>query len=949
MQCLLPTEAFFHKTGDFVCGHNDEAGLPECDDVFAEMRKVDCLAEGLVYQQEGGAGKTPDYSCVCPHLGEARGVNGNVCSSASDTKLVNEVQKRQPNTATILALLEEGASPDLASGDGDPILVIALTMEHAKIVSILITAGANASVQINGNFLPDYLTQNGLRDGNNIPEFGEWRNVLDLMAHFGGAVRVVDLTSRASSTAYDWSATSAETGHHALAHLRARYDGYVWTPIRKEEIKAIGGYILDQGAECPDSYANHVICASRRACNSARSGLTYSCTECPGFPLRSANGRVCVAECANSSQGADTTTWPDSQCQCADGTPRDELGCVSEHDPTLIEEVKKTDANLTAVRDLLDKGARAGVTTSAGVPLLIVAATLRHAEIVSVLITAGADPNAEHANGTGPARTVPEHAAVSVAGYSAREDAELLIHFGGGVAVNTNVEFDWDNNDMTRQTVIFYPLSERHDAAADAEKEALEVMAAYLVDQSGMINKSIHCNDYAIYTDATVLCEKSRRQCGTRTGALKYYSCELCENGANIRGVHNNICVEACGANEVFAEDAWPDPACKCADNGTPNAQGQCPGPGTLDDDLFAEVNAAKPVLSSVVALLNDGANPNFINSDGIHVLVAAATLLHADVISVLIAAGANSRLETAVAGRGSAVRVFPEIIVHEFDRSNSTLAIRTAEALRHFGDAAALVSPAAAYPWDAEFNYVPIHKNLYTLLAGRVTMALDEETRAAVKFMAEYLNDRGVSCARHLSRGHPLCVPSRVCPTTGDSVYSCSECAGHSLRARTAAACVAECGGANEEANTATWPDGQCQCAKGAADELGCPSDHDRELIEEVEEKSRPNLDNVRRLLGLGARPDVANSAGVPLVFVAATLGHAEVVSVLVTAGANARARITLGYAEVAGDLCLRPNRRLAAGISGQERAFRRSRNGDNHPAVAGRCGCDDSFWRRR
>ena len=899
MQCLLPTEAFFHKTGDFVCGHNDEAGLPECDDVFAEMRKVDCLAEGLVYQQEGGAGKTPDYSCVCPHLGEARGVNGNVCSSASDTKLVNEVQKRQPNTATILALLEEGASPDLASSDGDPILVIALTMKHAKVVSILITAGANASVQINGNFLPDYLTQNGLRDGNNIPEFGEWRDVLNLMAHFGGAVRVVDLTSRASSTAYDWSATSAETGHHALAHLRARYDGYVWTPIRKEEIKAIGGYILDQGAECPDSYANHVICASRRACNSARSGLTYSCTECPGFPLRSANGRVCVAECANSSQGADTTTWPDSQCQCADGTPRDELGCVSEHDDPLIAEVKKSNPKLATVRYLLDQGARAGVTTSAGVPLLIVAATLRHAEIVSVLITAGADPNAEHTDGTGQARTVPAYAVVSVAGYSAREDAELLIHFGGGVSVNSNVEFDyWGTREL--QTLYYYPLAARYGPEGDApEKDALEVMAAYLVDQS---KDATNCEFNAVGTKEQALCIKSRRQCGTKIGALKYYSCELCENGNNIRGVHNNICVAACGANEVFNADAWPDPACECADGHALNAQGQCTG--EFDAALFTAVNTAEPVLSYVVNLLNRGANPNFINSDGIHVLVAAATLLHAEVVSVLITAGANSRLETAVAGRGSAVRVFPEIIVHEFGRSNnSTLAIRTAEALRHFGDAAALVSPAAAYPWDAEFNYVPRHTNLYTLLAGRVTMALDEETRAAAKFMAEYLNDRGVSCARHLSRGHPLCVPSRVCPTTGDSVYSCSECAGHSLRARTAAACVAECGGANEEANTAVWPDGQCQCAEGAADELGCPSGHDLTLIAEVEEKSRPNLDNVRRLLGFGARPDVANSAGVPLVFVAATLGHAEVVSVLVTAGANARARITLGYAEVAGD----------------------------------------------
>ena len=78
----------------------------------------------------------------------------------------------------------------------------------------------------------------------------------------------------------------------------------------------------------------------------------------------------------------------------------------------LTAEVQKASPNLATVRFLLGQGAGPNITTSAGLPILIVAATLRHAEVVSVLITAGADPNTEHAVHYG----VPWNAAVGDAG-----------------------------------------------------------------------------------------------------------------------------------------------------------------------------------------------------------------------------------------------------------------------------------------------------------------------------------------------------------------------------------------------------------------------------------------------------------------------------------------------------------------------------------------------------
>ena len=231
-----------------------------------------------------------------------------------------------------------------------------------------------------------------------------------------------------------------------------------------------------------------------------------------------------------------------------------------------------------------------------------------------------------------------------------------------------------------------------------------------------------------------------------------------------------------------------------------------------MDDDLFAEVNAANPVLSSVVALLNDGANPNFINSDGIHVLVAAATLLRADIISVLVTAGATPQ------ARAPDTTLIPDLMIEGLsDVSNADQARRMAEAMLHFGDAVAqatLTSSAfaSAYFWssEAEFN-----QNLYAKLRRAYDDATNEEIRTVIKFMAEYLRDQGALCELFLAPNSALCAYSRACPATG-GVSSCSYCSGHPLRSMDGASCVSECGG-NEEADATAWPDEQCRCDGGA------------------------------------------------------------------------------------------------------------------------------------
>ena len=109
-------------------------------------------------------------------------------------------------------------------------------------------------------------------------------------------------------------------------------------------------------------------------------------------PAPALAGGECVAACGPNEETDPAAVWPDSGCRCKGGVPPDEFGCLSSHDGALIEQVQESSPVLASVIALLSLGARPDITTSAGVPILIVAATMLHADVVSVLITAGADP-----------------------------------------------------------------------------------------------------------------------------------------------------------------------------------------------------------------------------------------------------------------------------------------------------------------------------------------------------------------------------------------------------------------------------------------------------------------------------------------------------------------------------------------------------------------------------
>ena len=270
------------------------------------------------------------------------------------------------------------------------------------------------------------------------------------------------------------------------------------------------------------------------------------------------------------NEEADTTTWPDEQCLCKGGVDPDEFGCPSEHDQTLLEELNKPSPDLAAVRLLLDQGARPNIA-SGGVPLLFIAATLGHAEAVSVLITAGADPNTQIRNPAGGDDYLPEYLGRNgLTGTPAsaapilpwRSAASVLIYFGDAARLSA-VTYDWARGARST-TNDEYPalehLRHRYDvfgSLLDSEenREAAELMAGYMLDQGAACPAG-----YASHALCT-----SRLTCVSASGGKRAH-CGGCP-GRPYRSAVGDSCAASCDAvKERETSDAhWLDRSCECA------------------------------------------------------------------------------------------------------------------------------------------------------------------------------------------------------------------------------------------------------------------------------------------------------------------------------------------------------------------------------------------------
>ena len=769
-------------------------------------------------------------SCTCGGPGGYVGDWPN-CASVHDPTLITEVQKGSPDLAVVRDLLDKGARPNVTTSAGTPILVVAATLLHAEVVSVLITAGADVSVKMDGifdsdinpaphpRFIPLGLVEHGFHS--RLPV---GRRMAETFIHFGDA----------AGGRFDWSAQEAvynlSVGVAAFHILDGQHQ--IFTGNELPFVRTMARYLLDLGVECggTNAYFDTSIPASfcaRPSCRARDSGKAYSCSVCAGLPLRSHDGASCVSKCGISEE-ADTTTWPDSQCRCANGATADEYGdCPSDHDPTLITEVQKGSPDLAVVRDLLDKGARPNVTTSAGTPILVVAATLLHAKVVSVLITAGADVSVKmdgifdsDFNDINARRLIPmglvEHGVHSRLPVN-RRMAETFIHFGDAAGER----FDWsspDSADNQEVRVAAFHLLDtlRQIVAGSSAKALVRTMAGYLLDLG------VECDDENIYLETSIPASFCARPSCRARDSGKAYSCSVCA-GLPLRSANGASCVAACRGDAEADTTTWPDSQCKCPDGVTEDEFG-CQS--DHDSTLIAEVQKGSPDLDVVRDLLDKGARPNITISAGTPLLIVAATLGHAKIVSVLVTAGADAD------ARDSDENAVPHIVaINDFGSAPLHYSWGTAlNVLRHFADA--VNQSGAAYDWTSTringLRAVEILEYRYSAAAAVWSGETVPEKEKAMLRMANIMLANGDSC-----------LSSR----TWSSHITCTG-SGSQLLA-------------------------EVQKAPGAA-----------------------NLSVVLERLNDDVGPDTADANGVPVLIVAATMGHAEIVSVLVTAGANVTAK---------------------------------------------------------
>ena len=296
------------SVGNFYAIVNGElscADADACAEIYAKLRETNCAGRGFWHRKADGdsPNDVENYECVCPFSGDPLDSDGQ-CKTTADNQMLAEIMKESPDLDAVLDQLGRGARADLKDA-GIPALIIAATLGHAEVVSVLITAGADLNAQWAGNYIPELAAINGL-DGDDAEKSVPWRRAGEVLNHFGGAAAIV---AEHSPVEYNWGALRGD--FHILARLAVGYDDFSQSDDERAVIRAMGGYALHQGAACPQDYAEHPVCAASLASCSG-GDAAWSCRTCAGRPHLSSDGGACVAGCEVNEELQ--AGWAHSQC-----------------------------------------------------------------------------------------------------------------------------------------------------------------------------------------------------------------------------------------------------------------------------------------------------------------------------------------------------------------------------------------------------------------------------------------------------------------------------------------------------------------------------------------------------------------------------------------------------------------------------------------------------------
>ena len=198
----------------------------------------------------------------------------------------------------------------------------------------------------------------------------------------------------------------------------------------------------------------------------------------------------------------------------------------------------------------------------------------------------------------------------------------------------------------------------------------------------------------------------------------------ICE--CNVPGANANC---ECPANNPYVPS---EHRCGCPAGEAYNAAtALCESPETVA--LLAEIVKASPSLSSVVALLDAGANPNAITNT-VPALLTAAALGHADVVSVLITAGADPDARNPVFHRTNVAHFMAAPDGNDLTRAQKL------DVLRHF--AGGLAAATATLDWNGEDG-----NNSRPMALLRTSHGMESGGRDIIAEMADLMLAHGGRC----------------------------------------------------------------------------------------------------------------------------------------------------------------------------------------------------------
>ena len=813
---------------------------PQCADVFGEgfdfpapALSASGAALSFVYNCDprGITGLLPATvntigatACVCP---AEQIVYEGVCAFIPDVGLISETLSPSPDLAAARTLLDNGANPNvLLRPDGTALLAAAVTMNHAGLVSVLITAGANPTLRVtrgaDSHLLPDFFAT--------LPDGIEGAN---LLIHWDGAVQGAALTS---DVAFNWRGAAGDGFIRRALDTHARAG---LSEIRQAETEVMISYAQSRGGRgnCGvPPFADERACNARRICGATADFTAYSCLACPGAPLRSADGASCVSACGDAEILGAPTSWGEAQCGCpAAGQGVAEGVCRICPAGTRLRQGACAcpvagEGLIDGVCALCPQGASLvggscacpfGQEAAVGFCLSpAIASAARKCAAAGWNFSSGAGGTCELpiklANGNAfdgchlSGKFIPQCAAV----FGADLDFPTPIVRGGATlrfVYNCDPHGTNGRVPATVNTVGATSCCDAGQSASratggvclDPEQEAEAQKCADAGWEYSAANGGA-CEVPVMLSGANLFrrCYFSGNfipQCAAVFGdglafpakppppappAAFVYDCDPVGASGLIPATVNTLGATACACPLGGGGDNC---ACPAGEN---VVEGVCRLPE--DAALISEALSPRPRLSTIRALLDGGANPAVTLAGGAPLVIAALTLNRPGVLSVLITAGAspyvvyNFRAPAGAGALGEPVNI--PLHITGLDRSGGL------ELLRHWGGAAAILAGGPTLDWSAaRGNSDGAFRNLadryYAAGSGR---------RAEMRAMGGYLLDLGADCSDYVSTSvfnlgidyTPLCNSRLSCPSArGGFVHDCLACSGAPLQQ--GAACV--------------------------------------------------------------------------------------------------------------------------------------------------------------